>query len=559
MISVIRENKIFFEKRDVGWKITTINYYEKDTTNVLFWDAKKNTYNKINFPSNPNHKVEKHEIKNFIYGTDYSKFNDFKYYGYVGWYQDLIKLYENKYFLSDDELYSLACAYSSYGYELLIKSYDFSDNKINFNLPHSKNSMNEEQLKLYLSIKEKAINTYLKLYIKNPLFETNSGPIRVKYHNEISNSFLLLKVFQNDQIASLQIEGKELYSDNYKTYAKNILDSCDKNSILFSDGEYNLLPLIVYQSQNNYRTDVLIVEANLLNSVNYTLYVKEKVLDDEGMKSSINYNFIKDDLSKELLLAGRNKEPFNIKNLNSIFINEDNMYEINFKSYKSFETRDFSFNEGSYKLKWTFNEKKMFRNQLMMLDIIANNNWKRPIYFVSIGMHNSNYLGLSEYLQFEGLVYKLVSKGGEISDEEIGFVEPTKLEQNLKKMYQFKNTTNLSNDERIIVMFLRMIRNRLANYYIEQDNFNKAESILDECMNLYPNDLAYFSFDIRLIIESYYKIKSFEKAKVLEIQLLKNFENGLDNYMNISEEERKIKYERTKENLRLTKGHYGVK
>ena len=43
-----------------------------------------------------------------------------------------------------------------------------------------------------------------------------------------------------------------------------------------------------------------------------------------------------------------------------------------------------------------------------MLDILANNDWKRPIYFTGGSYADAEYLWMKEYLQLEGLVYKLV-------------------------------------------------------------------------------------------------------------------------------------------------------
>ena len=48
------------------------------------------------------------------------------------------------------------------------------------------------------------------------------------------------------------------------------------------------------------------------------------------------------------------------------------------------------------------------KNQLLMLDIIANNEWKRPIYFTGGSYDDSEYIWMKKYLQLEGLVYKLV-------------------------------------------------------------------------------------------------------------------------------------------------------
>jgi len=48
----------------------------------------------------------------------------------------------------------------------------------------------------------------------------------------------------------------------------------------------------------------------------------------------------------------------------------------------------------------------IMKSQLIVLDILAHNDWKRPIYFVT-GYHN-DAMGLEEYFQLEGLAYRLV-------------------------------------------------------------------------------------------------------------------------------------------------------
>ncbi len=50
----------------------------------------------------------------------------------------------------------------------------------------------------------------------------------------------------------------------------------------------------------------------------------------------------------------------------------------------------------------------LYKNRLMMLDIVANNNWKRPIYFSGGAFDSEDYIWMKEDLQLEGMVYKLV-------------------------------------------------------------------------------------------------------------------------------------------------------
>ena len=50
----------------------------------------------------------------------------------------------------------------------------------------------------------------------------------------------------------------------------------------------------------------------------------------------------------------------------------------------------------------------LYKNRLIMLDIIANNNWERPIYFTGGAFGGEDYLWMKDFLQLDGMCYKLV-------------------------------------------------------------------------------------------------------------------------------------------------------
>ena len=50
----------------------------------------------------------------------------------------------------------------------------------------------------------------------------------------------------------------------------------------------------------------------------------------------------------------------------------------------------------------------IYKNRLLMLDIVANNDWKRPIYFTGGAFSNEDYIWMKDYLQLDGMCYKLV-------------------------------------------------------------------------------------------------------------------------------------------------------
>ncbi len=556
--SINQSKAVLLEKRQMGWKVTTIDPQSNDTISELFWDSQKKRYNPIHLPKKRTDEIDEEAVSNFINSSSAARFNSLLYYGYVGWDQDLIKLYENKTPLTANEWYALGYAYSNYANGLLNDNFDFTDNKTKFNLPISKNSMTDSQLQTYLSFEKKAINCYLELYKKNPEFQTLPGQIGIKYFNELASNFLNLRIYQNEEIAMQHLQGINVYSDNYKLYAKYMLDSCDKNAILFTVGDNDTFPLLTYQVQNNYRKDVLIVNTSLLQDERYVLMMHNRILDSEGIPLSLNADFIKDDLSEAILFTATTENPVSIENLSTLLSDDKNLIETQIRNYKTLPSKNFSFGSGKQKMEWRIENQALYRSDLIILDIIASNNWKRPIYFAD-NNSEEGYLGLSPYLQFEGLVYKLGSTKGTHPNSEIGYVNITKTEENCAKMFHFKNKINLPVEERQVAMNYRSIYGRLAAGYIQKGQLEKAKATLDKGLMLYPNDLSYFSFDVLMILENYYELKSLDKVNQIENQILQNLKNRFDNYCFLSDSERDHKYELLKSQLGYLKSNYTQK
>ena len=50
----------------------------------------------------------------------------------------------------------------------------------------------------------------------------------------------------------------------------------------------------------------------------------------------------------------------------------------------------------------------IYKNRMLMLDMVSNNNWERPIYFTGGSFGDDDYLWMKEYLQLDGVCFKLV-------------------------------------------------------------------------------------------------------------------------------------------------------
>jgi pentatricopeptide repeat protein len=58
-------------------------------------------------------------------------------------------------------------------------------------------------------------------------------------------------------------------------------------------------------------------------------------------------------------------------------------------------------------MEWKFNKGYVSKGTLAMFDILAHNNWKRPVYFCTT-VPGDQYNGLDNYLYNEGLAYRLL-------------------------------------------------------------------------------------------------------------------------------------------------------
>ena len=134
-------------------------------------------------------------------------------------------------------------------------------------------------------------------------------------------------------------------------------------------------------------------------------------------------------------------------------------------------------------LKWNIKGNGIYKNKLMVLDILANFNWERPIYF-AITVGRDNFMGLENYFQLEGLAYRLVPYETKSFDGQTGTVEVEKMYDRLVNNFNWGGFSNceLYFDETNtrMVMNFRNNYSRLAEA-LHQDGDNvRAIKTLDK-------------------------------------------------------------------------------
>ena len=182
----------------------------------------------------------------------------------------------------------------------------------------------------------------------------------------------------------------------------------------------------------------------------------------------------------------------------------------------------------------------MTKNQIMMLDILANNDWERPIYFTGGSYADAEYIWMKEYLQLEGLVYKLVPiRTPKNSDNP--YIKG-RLDADL--MYDIVMNWSWGNSQspdiyhdvetRKNSISFRSNMARLAEKLIEEDKKEKAKNIIDLAMEKMPLD--YFGYYSLLVpfIDTYYRLEAIESAQNLAKQVAFKYSDQLDYFASLT-------------------------
>lgn len=197
------------------------------------------------------------------------------------------------------------------------------------------------------------------------------------------------------------------------------------------------------------------------------------------------------------------------------------------------------------------------KNRLLMLDILHSNQWKRPIYFSGGSLDAAEYLYMKDYLQLDGLVYKLVP----IFTEDSGAFDMGRIDSDL--MYEIVMDWEWGNSEdpsvyidpqtRAQGISFRSNMARLVEQLIEEEKLDKAEQVMDLAVEKMPLKAFRFYAFIEPFIQGYYAVSATEKAQNLSAALLELYLDHLAYYTTLDAEESYLRIEEIYSDLEATR------
>lgn len=346
-------------------------------------------------------------------------------------------------------------------------------------------------------------------------------------------------------------------SNRYMTidFAKDYLNSCPKNAILFTNGDNDTYPLWYAQNVEKYRTDVRVINYSLLGDGEYANGLRNAAYESAPIKLSFSVDQCLIDKYQHIpyIPGSRNHNPdtyYELKDMMAFAAstNEANMYlnnNVNPPEYipyipaKKFKiTVDMNkyIANGWVAANDTINRvneltfdlpgNALYKNGLLLLDIIANNSADRPICFTTT-TGNDVYMGLTDYFEMRGLVYRLVPfKTPSTSQNTHGRVNTDTLNKLLVETYAWggmeKYPMYVDDKAKLVPYNVRNHFGRLAEALVAEGKNEKAIAAIDHCLKSIPNDNYPYTDNMVYLVDLYYAAGAKEKGRSLMNALIKS-------------------------------------
>lgn len=330
--------------------------------------------------------------------------------------------------------------------------------------------------------------------------------------------------------------------------AQAYLDSCDQDAILFTIGDNDTFPLWYLQEVEGYRTDIKAINTSLFATDWYIDQMKRKTYKADPIPSQLkheDYKYGTLDVAYNMPIEQFKDSVMDIRLFMQWIQSKNEITYVQFdedhkeKIYPTNKLRLPVDKEAVLRngivapedadkivpyIDFEVDPNGLTKNRILMLDILANFNWEKPIYFTGGSYDDAEYIWLKDYLQLDGLTYKLVPiktpYGG--SPFSMGRINPEVMYAHVKKWDWGSITEDiyLDPETRKNSVNFRNSLVRLSEAFAVKGDSLRAIEVLDLSLEKMPPNKFYSSGMLLDYVTDYYKLKQSGKARALAEELI---------------------------------------
>ncbi len=325
-------------------------------------------------------------------------------------------------------------------------------------------------------------------------------------------------------------------------FAYNYLMSCAPNAIIFTNGDNDTFPLWYLQEVEGIRTDVRVVNLSLLNTDWYVTQMKRKAYDGEPVPFSLTEPQYRQG-TRDYAPLMDNSKAFTVQQ-HMQYLTDPRFFQTLNDAKRTqmpvFPSKKFILPVDSAKviasgivpagmenriakeLVWEVNKGHIQKNEIMIVDLLSNFNWERPIYF-AMTVGERNYLGLEKFFQQEGLAYRLMPYETKSHDGQTGEVNTDIMFDKMMNEYKWGNMNGgvyLDETSTRMMSNFRGVFYRLASALAAKGETEKAIQVLDRTTELLPDNVLPYNYYNLLMADLYANLGEAEKSKIILAELI---------------------------------------
>ncbi len=333
--------------------------------------------------------------------------------------------------------------------------------------------------------------------------------------------------------------------------AIDFLESCPPNAVLFCNGDNDTFPLWYAQEVEGIRTDVRVCNLSLLSADWYIDQMKRRTYKSAPLPITLTHGQYVDGTRDYLPILETTRDYSDLtKTMEFIKSTNHNdeldLHDGKFMNYLPSKNVALKVDKEQVlknnivpqsladsivsSIDWTIPTSYVGKNTMIVLDILAHDDWSRPICFTTTAGPEA-YIGLEKYLQLDGLVYELVPlRNPDVKEETDISIAADAMYNNVIHKFRWGNMgSGIYIDENIRRMAyqLRDKTGLLAQKLIDEHKNDSALRILNLCIDSIPETSYAYDDPMVVFVYCYYELGKFDKANALSKDMFDEGEKKL--------------------------------